>query len=313
MSDEVADTSSEVESSEEYSEEPSATELTPEEYAQYKVRYKVSGQERSESLSDIIRKASLSEGARTKFEEAQAERRRAEALYREAQGTQAQHAELVQLLQEANRDPRVFKHIVRELGAEHLNDFITEYIQEKTEEAQLTPEQLKLREYEARLQQFEKMQEQLEQEKYEQLLREQEAMLQSRTETVYNTLSNELAEAIEKVGGTQLEECSELPDSDPRKQTVYLAMERAIINARNQLKDYGQFADFGELYQSALRQVQSLASISSTARAKELHRMQVEELRKSQMAKAYRYPNEGTPKPSKSSKKFTTINDFFGD
>lgn len=306
MSDEVADTSSEVESSEEYSEAPEVSELTPEEYAQYKVRYKVSGQERSESLSDIIRKASLSEGARTKFEEAQAERRRAEALYREAQGTQAQHAELVQLLQEANRDPRVFKHIVRELGAEHLNDFITEYIQEKAEEAQLSPEQLRLREYEARLEQYEK-------EKYEQQLREQEAMLQSRTETVYNTLSNELAEAIEEVGGTQLEECADLPDSDPRKQTVYLAMERALINARNQLKDYGQFADFGELYQSALRQVQSLASISSQVKSRELRQMQIEALRKSQLAKAHRYPDEGTQKPSKSSKKYTTINDFFGD
>jgi hypothetical protein len=307
MTDEAVDTSSEVESSEEYTEEPEVSELTPEQYAQYKVRYKVSGQDRSESLADIIRKASLSEGARTKFEEAQAERRKAEALYREAQESKAQHSELIALLQEANRDPRVFKHIVRELGAEHLNDFITEYIQEKAEESQLTPEQVKLREYEARLEAFERQ-------KQEQLLREQEAILQSRTETVYNTLSNELAEAIEEVGGTQLSECAELADSDPRKQTVYLAMERALINARNQLKEHGQFADFGSLYKSALRQVQSLASISSKVTdPKELSRLQVEELRKSQLAKAKSYPQEGTLKPSKSSKKYQTINDFFGD
>lgn len=305
MTEEYSDAPIESEVSEE--ETPvEVSELTPEQYAQYKVKYKVSGQDRSESLDEIIKKASLSEGSRMKFQEAQAERKRAQEMFQKAEESQAQYKELVELLTQANRDPKVFKAIIRELGADHLNDFITEYIQEKTLESQLTPEQKKIKDYESRLEAYDKL-------KQDQELKEQERLLQSRTETVYNTISNELAEAIETVSGTELAKYAELSDQSPEKQTVYLAMERALINARLQLKEHGQFATFGSLYQKALRQVQSLASLSSQGLAPKNQKEQVEELRKSQLAKATRYPSEGTPKPSKSSKKFSTINDFFGD
>jgi len=293
-------------------------ELTPEQYNQYKVKFKVSGEERAATLDEIIRQASLAEGARSKFDQAVSERKKAEALYKQAQESQGPYQELVDLLQQAKSNPKVFREVIRELGSDHLNEFITDYITERAREEQLSPEEKKIREYEQKLAEYERQQQELRE-------RQEQEQLQKRSGIVYNAISNEFADAISTVEGLDVGEIAQLPDNSPKKQSVYLAMERAVVLAQKQLRQYGQFEPLESLYKRGLAQVRSLTSLGRKEAlealskgsepippelAKQLSKQQIEALRKSQTGRLKATP--AAPKQSsKTSKKPMTINDFF--
>lgn len=293
-------------------------ELTPEQYNQYKVKFKVSGQERAATLDEIIRQASLAEGARSKFDQAVTERKKAEALYRQAQESQGPYQELVDLLQQAKSNPKVFREVIRELGSDHLNEFITDYITERAQEERMSPEERKIREYEQKLAEYERQQQELKE-------RQEQEKLQNRSSVIYNAISNEFADAISSAEGLDIGEIGQLPDSSPKKQSVYLAMERAIVLAQKQLEQYGQFDSLETLYKKGLSQIRLLSNAGREAAleelaqgkqpipkdlAKQLSKQQIEALRKSQIGRQ----KATTPAPqrsSKTSKKPMTINDFF--
>ena len=294
------------------------TQLTPEQYKAYAVKFKVGGQERAATLDEIIQQASLAEGSRAKFNQAMEERKKAESLMSEAQKTREQYQKIVSLLQQAKADPRVFKHVVNEIGADHLNDFITDYIKERAAEAKLTPEQKQLKEYQAKVAAYEKQQAEAQE-------RAQQEALQQRGTLVYNTISNEFADAIASIEKTSVGELGQLPDSSPRKQAVYLAMDRALTIAQKQLTQTGQFEPLSKLYRKGQMQVQGMTSVGKQQALEELikgemeipkellktfSKQQVEALKKAMPGRLAASSKTGA-KPVRSSKKPMSIDDFF--
>jgi hypothetical protein len=293
-------------------------ELSEEEFAKYKTRLKINGKVVEKPLKEIVDNYRKGSAADERFRQAAEERKQAEGMLKQMEQERTAMRELMGIIENLKSSPKVAMQFLQETGVD-LKSLVSDYITEQTRLSQMTPEEKRIMELQHKLESYEERENREQEER-------QKADLQKKMNVVTVNVSNELADAIEKLEGSSLDEIAKMDAQDPRRRNVYLAMDRAIGIALHQMERHnGQFESFERLYQKGRQFVDSLTQAGKRVALEELQQGKAPippELAKrirAQDKETLRSPfgNRSAPaKPapqSRASQKEMTISDFFKD
>jgi len=291
-------------------------ELSEEEFNKYKTRLKINGKVVEKPLKEIVDNYRKGTAADERFRQAAEERKQAETMLKQMEQERHAMRELMGIIENLKSSPKIAMQFLQETGVD-LKSLVSDYISEQTRLSQMTPEEKRIMELQNKLETYEER-EQREQEE------RQKAELQKKMNVVTVNVSNELADAIEKLEGTTLDEIAKMDAHDPRRRNVYLAMDRAIDVALHQMERHnGQFESFERLYQKGRQFVDSLTQAGKKAALEELQqgkapippelakriRAQDKETLRSPFGRSA--PAQPAPQSRASQKKPETISDYF--